>query len=212
MKILIYGDSNTWGQIPNINGYNKNNIPLRYPKNQIWWNELTKENKVTVNGLCGRSIAHEHPILKNRNALKTIDSDLSNKETYDLVILQLGTNDCKAKYNDNANDISQNMFILSNKIKELTKAQIMILSPAKINENTLIGKKYYAGSTQKLIELNEKLKKICFEKNYLFVPCVNCEVGLDGEHLTQNGHKQVGKKVLQTVYLFKNEPMNCFKK
>ena len=26
MKIFIYGDSNTWGQMPNVNGYNKDAI------------------------------------------------------------------------------------------------------------------------------------------------------------------------------------------
>ena len=30
MNILCYGDSNTWGYIPNINGYSKNAIPRQY--------------------------------------------------------------------------------------------------------------------------------------------------------------------------------------
>ena len=35
MKILCYGDSNTWGYVPNINGYSKNATMHQYNEKGI---------------------------------------------------------------------------------------------------------------------------------------------------------------------------------
>ena len=45
MNILIYGDSNTWGQVPDINGYSKDAVAKQYPQTDLWWFAMSKENK-----------------------------------------------------------------------------------------------------------------------------------------------------------------------
>ena len=67
MRILCYGDSNTWGYIPNINGYSKDAVMKQYDSPDCWWYPLTENNEVIIDGLCGRCIAHENKWLKNRN-------------------------------------------------------------------------------------------------------------------------------------------------
>ena len=83
MKIFIYGDSNTWGYVPNINGYSKNAVAKRYNVTDIWWYPLTKTNDVKVNGLCGRAINNDNPWLKGRNA-----TNYKLKQGFCLLVLQ----------------------------------------------------------------------------------------------------------------------------
>jgi hypothetical protein len=55
---------------------------------------LINNNYVDINGLCGRAINSENKWLKDRNATLDIENALKNKN-YDLIFIQLGTNDCK---------------------------------------------------------------------------------------------------------------------
>lgn len=106
MNILCYGDSNTWGYIPNINGYSKDAIMQQYYEKDCWWYILKKHNEVIINGLCGRCIAHENRWLKNRNASTTIRNEISQYSNLNLIIVQLGTNDCKSEHEDSPNVIT----------------------------------------------------------------------------------------------------------
>ena len=48
MKILCYGDSNTWGYVPNINGYSKDAVMKQYDARDCWWFPLMQGNEVIV--------------------------------------------------------------------------------------------------------------------------------------------------------------------
>ena len=192
MRILCYGDSNTWGYIPDINGYSKDAVMKQYDAQDCWWYTLMQDNEVFVNGLCGRCIAHENKWLKNRNASVTVLDDLKDYKDLDLIIVQLGTNDCKSDYGDNAVKITQNFENLLKIIKHQTNAQIMIISPAIIKEDNKITQKYYIGAQGKSIELDSLYENMALMNNYGFISGKNLEIGEDGEHLTTNGHKQLG--------------------
>lgn len=195
MNIFIYGDSNTWGQIPNINGYSKDAVIKQYPKEQIWWYPLTKEHSVFVNGLPGRAIANDNPWLSGRNASLTIENDLYGINP-ELVIIQLGTNDCKSRYGLSASDITNQLKIFTDFIKEKTNAMIMIISPAIIKEGNKITDKFYKGAEQKSKELDKTYKKLAMSNGYIFISGVTCPVGEDGEHLTLYGHKLLSQKIV----------------
>ena len=195
MKILCYGDSNTWGYVPNINGYSKDAIMQQYNEEECWWYDLKKDNEVFVDGLCGRCIAHENKCLRNRNALKTINDDLQKYNELDLVIIQLGTNDCKGEYKDSAFDITKNLEKLISHIRTLISSEILIISPAQIREDNKITKKYYIGAESKSADLDYYYKILAQKQNYSFISGTDLELGEDGEHLTLNGHKVLGQKV-----------------
>lgn len=197
MRILCYGDSNTWGYVPNINGYSKNAEMKRYQEKDCWWFGLTQSNTVFVDGLCGRCVANENKWLKNRNAVKTICDDLKKYQDLDLVIVQLGTNDCKSEYKNSPQKITDNLQLLLQKIQEITKAKIAIISPAPIIENNALTQKYYVGAQKKSEELNKLFKTLAKQNDYIFVSGANLEVGEDGEHLTLLGHKQLKEKIVR---------------
>lgn len=205
MNILIYGDSNTCGYKPNINGYSKNATPTFFAKEDVWWYELQKNNNIIVNALCGRAINHEHPIFENRNAMKTVLEDVMGI-TPDLTIVMLGTNDLKSIYGESAKSIASNLEILINKIKDITSCKnFLVISPPKIKEGNEITNKHYLGAEAKSVELDACYENLCKKCGYSFVSASSLEVGEDGEHLTKNGHKNLSQSVLQKVSEIKKE-------
>lgn len=199
MNILCYGDSNTWGYVPNINGYSKDAVIEQYSKSDMWWHELGKNHNVTVNALCGRCVAHENKWSKGRNALETIIQDINECGNIDLVIILLGTNDCKSMYGDSAEEICSNLSVLADIIKDKTNAKIMLISPPKIVENAKITAKYYVGAEEKSIKLNALYANLAKERGFAFVSGLDLEIGEDGEHFTKIGHKKLGKMVAKKI-------------
>lgn len=205
MKIFIYGDSNTYGWVPNLDGYSKNAVNQQYKQTDIWWYPLLQENEVIVDGLPGRAISNDNPWLDNRNASKTIEQDIEQISA-DVVIFQLGTNDCKSQYNLSAKEISKSMQKLAQKTKNLLQyPQIAIISPAKIIEGNKITDKYYNGAENKSTELDCCYKNMCKEHGFIFISGLNLQTGEDGEHLTKLAHKQLSQKVLLEINKIKQK-------
>lgn len=199
MNIFIYGDSNTIGQMPNLDGYKKNAKTKYYNLKDIWWHNLTINNSVAVDALPGRAIANENPWLDGRNASLTIRNDMAGVVA-DLYIIQLGTNDCKSLYGNSAETITKNLSDLLEKIYWLKGHQkVLIISPAKIAEGNRITDMFYVGASKKCTRLDRCYKKLCKEKGLFFVSGLDLEVGEDGEHLTKRGHQQLAQKINEAI-------------
>ena len=207
MKIFIYGDSNTCGQVPNLEGYSKSARTKFYSVKDIWWYRLSKDNYVVVNALPGRAIDDENPWLEGRNAMRTIRQDLGCF-CPDLIIIQLGTNDCKSCYGHSAKQITEKLGTLVDKMLNLVgSAKFLILSPAKVIEGNKITDKYYVGAGKKCEQLDRCYKKFCKENGFDFISGLNLEVGEDGEHLTKQGHAKLAKAIEE--FLRSNEDFSC---
>ena len=204
MNIFIYGDSNTWGYMPNLAGYKKNALVFQFTNSQCWWSGLENNgHNVLVDGLCGRTIARENPWLNGRNALKTMYKTFCElPKNTDLIILQLGTNDCKSVYDLSPQEIADNLEVLINKIRVVSSAEIMIISPPKIVTGTEITDKYYIGGEMKSVMLDGVYKALAIKNGCMFVSGLEAEVGEDGEHLTAKGHRQLGNNVNKAVEMF----------
>lgn len=200
MNIFIYGDSNTWGYVPSLSTYSKDAQTQRYKASQIWWSRLTKQHHVIINGLCGRAIQQDHNWLEGRNASKTIVQDIGEVAPYaDLFIIQLGTNDCKSMYDLLAPQIASQLELLTETIEKYTDAKIMIIGPAIIKPGNLVADKYYVDGADKSRQLNAEYKKLAEKYGYLFVSGEGLEVGVDSEHLSVLGHRQLGERVANEI-------------
>ncbi len=91
IRILCYGDSNTWGNIPGIG--------TRYPAHIRWPGILAQElgdaYTIVEDGLNGRTTVYDDNYVDFRNGKKGLGYSLSAHAPIDLVILSLGTNDLK---------------------------------------------------------------------------------------------------------------------
>ena len=103
-QIVCFGDSNTYGYIPE-NGE-------RYPWG-VRWTSLLNEKlgygkyHIEEEGLCGRTTIFEDPLRDNRNGSHMLPALLETHQHADLIIVMLGTNDCKAAYGASAEMIGK---------------------------------------------------------------------------------------------------------
>ncbi|MDI9594228.1 MAG: SGNH/GDSL hydrolase family protein, partial [Atribacterota bacterium] len=101
-EILCFGDSLTWGWNPVDRG--------RYPFEKRWTGvlqkELGKDYRIIEEGLNGRTTIWDDPIEGEKNGKKYLIPCLESHLPLDLVIIMLGTNDLKLRFNKSAFDIA----------------------------------------------------------------------------------------------------------
>lgn len=88
-RILCYGDSNTWGYMPNTG--------QRFPEEIRWTGVLAKalgeEYRVLENGMNGRTTVWDDPFAEYRNGWKGLGYAINSVRPMDLMIVMLGSND-----------------------------------------------------------------------------------------------------------------------
>lgn len=137
--ILCYGDSNTYGYDP-ATGF-------RYPYEQRWTTILQERlgNSVLVipEGLNGRTTCFEDEIRPGRNGFSYLEPCLHSHSPIDLVVLMLGTNDLKIRFQLTPTDIGKAVDRLIRTILSVTPqkrldgmpAKILLMSPPHLGEN-----------------------------------------------------------------------------
>ena len=98
-QILCFGDSNTYGLIPGTTE--------RYGWNTRWTGILDekvreKGYRVIEEGLCGRTTVFDDPLRDGRRGTELLFVLLETHKPIDMVVLMLGTNDCKMVYDASA--------------------------------------------------------------------------------------------------------------
>jgi lysophospholipase L1-like esterase len=103
--IVCYGDSNTWGYDGKTGG--------RLDDDSRWTRllqeKLGPDCLVMEEGLNGRTTVFEDPLEEGLNGLTSLVPVLRSHAPVDLMILMLGTNDCKARFSATPHDITQGL-------------------------------------------------------------------------------------------------------
>ena len=131
-QIVCFGDSNTYGYIPE-NGE-------RYPWG-VRWTSLLNEKlgygkyHIEEEGLCGRTTIFEDPLRDNRNGSHMLPALLETHQHADLIIVMLGTNDCKTVFGASADVIGKGITRLLDQIQEYApRAKVLLMSPIYLGE------------------------------------------------------------------------------
>lgn len=121
--IMCYGDSNTWGANPDQLG--RIDIHARWAG--VLRDRLGADYHVVEEGLNGRTTVHDDPIEgTHKNGRTAMPMLLETHAPLDLVIIMLGTNDLKKRFDVPASDIARGMGVL---------AKIVLSSAAGIGGN-----------------------------------------------------------------------------
>ncbi len=93
-QILAFGDSNTWGLVPGSKPHE------RFAWGQRWTSILQEkfdpeEVRIAEEGLCGRTTVFEDELRPGRKGVSSIPILLESHYPIDVLVLMLGTNDCK---------------------------------------------------------------------------------------------------------------------
>lgn len=206
-QILVYGDSLTWGIIPNTR--------KRLPFDERWPGVL--ENKLNGEGLrvraiedClnGRRTVWEDPFKPGRNGLQGLAQRMEIHSPLSLVILMLGTNDFQFchPYNDPW-AAAQGVASLVNEIRKapiepgMRVAPILIVSPPLIrNPQGLIAEKF-KGAEQRCNGLAEAYSPVASALgcHYVDAEKITRSSVVDGVHLDADQHLKLGAALAEVV-------------
>ena len=214
-KVLIYGDSNTWGD----NFILGNRIPDDKQWPNILQNSLGSEYKVIQEGLPGRLAGNDEKEKIYKNGKDTFLSIFRTHSPVDVLIISLGTNDLQLKYNKNYMDIISDLAWYKNTVCEMfediedrkkyfineTLPKIIYILPVNFD---------YINNANVIFNINsEEKRKLIIQEFFKYVKNVETisfsDITLfeDGVHLDFNGHKLMGsevKNVLKNGNTYKN--------
>ncbi|MEZ5392089.1 MAG: SGNH/GDSL hydrolase family protein [Bryobacterales bacterium] len=129
--VLCYGDSNTWGRDP----HSMARLPLESRWPEAMARELGADVRVICEALNGRTTVWEDPIEEHRNGKTYLSPCLLSHHPLDLVVLMLGTNDCKKRFSVSAFDIGRSVGLLLDMIQKSGcgpdggAPQVLLVSP-----------------------------------------------------------------------------------
>lgn len=213
--ILCIGDSNTHGLCTDPS--ESADHGSRYNEEERWTCLLQKalgaEYLVIEEGLSGRTCVYDDPDMDSVNLLPVLHALLNSHEPLDLVILMLGTNDSKVKFNTDAKKITKGMQILVEEAKSVpcwgkNGPKILIVAPVPIEEGVI-----YPDFNEKSVETTRTLAReyafLAVAERADFLDAGGCELtSVDHVHLTKRGHRQLAERMEAAVREIMNAETN----
>lgn len=173
--IVCYGDSNTWGYCAATGG--------RY-EDDVRWTRLLQEQLgegylVAEEGVCGRTTVFEDPLGEGLCGFAHLVPALNAHSPLDLLVVMLGTNDCKQRYSANAQNIADGLARLVRRAKELPvwagEPKVLIVAPMMIDPRVHqvpgIGQEMGEGCVEKSRKLPALLEQIARVTGCEFMDC-----------------------------------------
>ena len=204
--ILCLGDSNTHGYCADPADCADGGI--RFNEDERWTCRLQKalgeEYLVTEEGLSGRTTVFVDPIHESMDALSVAYPLLKSHEVIDLLIIMLGTNDVKERFNANAACIGAGMERLLLKAKSVDcwgthGPNILVVAPPRIKEgfhDAVMGE----GCVEKSRGVAEQERIVAERQGAAFLDAEGCEFNqTDFMHLTRRGHAQLADRLAEVV-------------
>jgi len=213
IRIMVFGDSNSWGWVPNPNPPS-----VRYPVDSRWPGVLQKElgsdYEVIEEALNGRTTdAYDDSLAgAGLNGAEYLPAAIASHHPLDLVIIMLGTNDLKPAYKRTPQRIATgaaHLVDIVNSIKggigtSYPSPKVLLICPApldpKIEQGPVFGE-MFKGGLEKSKQLPELYKSAAQAGGAAFFDAgsvVNTD-GADGLHLSADAQKKLGQAVAAKV-------------
>lgn len=200
-KILCFGDSNTYGFVPQSG--------LRYNINTRWTGILQKlcnnEFEITEAGCNNRTAFIDNPAGINQTGYKILPEYLKTN-FFDIVILAIGINDLQRFFNPTLNEFEQGMEKLIQITKNLSpKSKIILICPSKLNlagiNNGIFSYQFDKISVEKSGKLSPIYKSLAEKYKCHFIDLNNIvEVSsLDGLHFSPKSHKTIAENLYKNL-------------
>lgn len=196
-RILCFGDSNTYGYIPDGSG--------RYERDIRWTGilqeKLVSEAVIIEEGLCGRTTVFQDVLRYGRSGFEILPVLLESHTPLDVVIVMLGTNDCKTVYGASAEVIGKGVEKIIERIKAYQpQAEILLISPIWLGDDVWkpgYDPEFKEESVQVSRRLKEVYAKIAEKNHCLFLAASDYAKPsvTDQEHLDEKGHEALANAI-----------------
>lgn len=200
--ILCYGDSNTWGYDP-ASG-------KRFPSDVRWTgvlgSALGDEYRVIEEGLNGRTTCWDDPISPGRNGLTYLAPCLESHHPLDMVMIMLGTNDLKQRFNLSASDIAESAGALAGVAEQVARnvaeqpPHVLLIAPPAITTLTNFDE-MFAGAEPKSRLFSRYYRLAAGWNNLSFFDAGSVieSSPLDGIHFEAEAHRILGQALAHEV-------------
>ncbi len=210
--VLCYGDSNTWGSATAPRPDD------RYPPDERWTGILRRrlgpEWLVVEEGLPGRTTVHPDPIEGSwLDGSAYLLPCLRSHQPLDAIVVMLGTNDLKARFNVPAGDIAAGIGRLLTIIRTAevgpnnSVPPVLVVCPAPILDR--FGERpdfadMFLGGHAKSMRLPPLYEAVAGEHGAAFLDAgtVMTSSAFDGIHLDPDAHAALGQAVAGAVLAF----------
>jgi len=199
MNILCFGDSNTWGANP---------AGGRFPREIRWTGYLQallgSEYYVIEHGVCGSTTVFKDPTVPGRRSIDDLPNLLAAHQPLDIIIMMLGTNDCKSFFNASDAVIARGLQSLIETVRRYPYSdgaapQILLIAPPPLGEQIeqcpFVG--YDRQSLQKSKGLAVRYQALAVQFNCHFFDAgtVTCASQMDQVHVEASGHAAIAQAV-----------------
>lgn len=206
-RILCFGDSLTWGYDP----VKRTRFPEENRWTQVLQRQLGDAFLVVEEGQNGRTIATDDPAEGEKNGLRYIGPCMESHAPFDMLILMLGSNDCKRKFAYSAMDIAGEMQIFLEKVQAYNRFhckeafKVLLVSPPPIGEaikESWLGDSFgYENARKVSLELPAWYKTLAemYGCDYLNAAEYVQVSAADGVHLDAEGQRKLGEVIAERV-------------
>ena len=211
-RILIYGDSNSWGYdvtryLPEINSYQRMSEDERWPG--LVRTMLGPGYHVIEDALNGRTTLQEDPYLPYRNGLMGLRIALDANAPLDLVVIQLGCNELKHMFNLSAGMIARGVERLVQECKlplyGYAAPKVLLIAPAPTHPNIVnlaSGYNFGPDAYGKSLEFGRYYRAVAQRHGCGFIDCaaLNLEINeIDGLHYSRADHARLAPVVRDKI-------------
>lgn len=202
MNILCFGDSNTYGYKPDGTG--------RFDENTRWTQILQKKlgsgYRIIEEGLCGRTTVFQDELREGRRGLDLIGVTVEMQNPLDLMILMLGTNDCKTRYGASAAVIARGLEQVICKARKSSSRPFDILVVSPIHLGKGVGEPDFDPEFNESSEvvsqnLASEYRKVALQNHAVFLNAADfaSPSTTDREHLNEAGHAALAEAIYDKI-------------
>ncbi len=206
IQILVYGDSLTWGIIPNT----RRRLPFAQRWPGVMENALVSDGhsvRVIEDCLNGRRTAWEDPYKPGRKGLEGIEQRIEINSPLALVILMLGTNDFQSMHQHNAWHSAQGLAAIVRAIRRapvepgMPAPDILVVAPPAIDTPRGPMAPKFEGGEDRSAGLAQACERMAAEEQCHFFDAgkVTNSSRVDGVHLDAEQHEVLGRELAKVV-------------
>ncbi len=168
--------------------------------------QLGSDYHLIEEGLNGRTTVWEDPIEDHRNGKTYLLPCLRSHMPLDMVVMMLGSNDLKHRFNLSAYDIAAgagklvDMIQSSDTGRDGNAPQVLLLSPPPLGEMPERFRDMFADAHEKSAQLVAHYQRVATEMGCHFLDTSFLSADpADGLHLTADAQRQLGERVAQQL-------------